>query len=127
MAAVDAADLPDLVARIAISSEAFDGFAPALSSSALTGSDPALDADGCRSLAEALSGGAGPALGRVMQWATANELDGSSTANLVDLVLRVLSRSSALHQRWGAMIRAYAVRGKSINSAVASHNCLTVH
>ncbi|MEA2025510.1 MAG: FAD-dependent oxidoreductase, partial [Chloroflexota bacterium] len=93
----DAADLPDLVARTAISADGFDEFVPMLRWSALTDSGLALDADDCRSLAQGLSEGEGRVVDRVTAWAISRDLDERRSEELIDLVLKVLARLNLRH------------------------------
>ena len=92
-----AVDLTDFIARTAISREGFDEFAPLLRWSALTDSGLALDGEDCRSLAQTLAGADGAAVDRVGVWAGSHGFDEARTGELIELVLKVLSRLNLRH------------------------------
>ena len=94
---VGALDLPDLIARTAISREGFDEFVPLLRWSALTDSGLALDADECSSLAESVAGAEGPIAARVATWAGSHGFDENRTEELTDLVVKVMARLNLRH------------------------------
>jgi putative selenate reductase len=94
---VGAVNLTDLIARTAISGKGFDEFVPLLQWSALTDSGLALDGDQCGSLAAALSEGDGPAVDRVTAWAETSGFDPGRTADLLELVVKVLARLNLRH------------------------------
>ena len=101
-----ATDLPDFIARTAVTQSNMDEFGPLLAYSALTESGVAIDAEQATALGERLRNNGRSPRDTAAVWAAEQGYDEARTATLLRLVLQVLSRinlrqyAAAVREGW---------------------------